>query len=163
MRFPGTITVPDAAFEQVIESAARSFRLHGFRDIVLLGDHGDYQKNLAKVAATLEPRMGGVTGARPRDPRVLPGERHGLRQALKSRGYSDEEIGTHAGLADTSLALAIDPGLVRRDQLEAGGPGRTANGVAGDPRRATAELGQARRRRDRAATVDAIRRATAKR
>ena len=41
MRFPGTITVPDAVFEKLIESAARSFRLHGFRDIVLLGDHGD--------------------------------------------------------------------------------------------------------------------------
>jgi creatinine amidohydrolase len=29
MRFPGTTTVPVAVFEQVIESAARSFRLHG--------------------------------------------------------------------------------------------------------------------------------------
>ena len=53
MRFPGTITVPDAAFEQVIESAAKSFRLHGFRDIVLIGDHGGYQKSLAAVAARL--------------------------------------------------------------------------------------------------------------
>ena len=123
MRFPGTITVPDAVFEQVIESAARSFRLHGFRDIVLLGDHGDYQKSLAKVAARLN-----------REWAASPARVHAIleyyrasgadfRQSLKSRGYSDEEIGTHAGLADTSLALAIDPGLVRRDKLEAGGRG----------------------------------------
>ena len=46
MRFPGTITIPDAAFEKVLESAARSFRQHGFRDVVFLGDHGGYQKDL---------------------------------------------------------------------------------------------------------------------
>src|SRR5438874_9395824 len=33
MRFPGTITVPNATFEQVLESAARSFKAHGFRDV----------------------------------------------------------------------------------------------------------------------------------
>ncbi len=86
-----------------------------------------------------------------------------FRQSLKSQGYSDEEIGTHAGLADTSLALAIDPGLVRRDKLEAGGRGAPSNGVAGDPRRATAALGQPGIDAIVATTVDAIRRATAKR
>src|SRR6476660_9844880 len=30
MRFPGTITVPDQAFQQVLEYAARSFKLAGF-------------------------------------------------------------------------------------------------------------------------------------
>ena len=43
MRFPGTISVPEAAFETILESAARSFKLHGFKDIVFLGDHGGYQ------------------------------------------------------------------------------------------------------------------------
>src|SRR3954464_4827075 len=38
MKFPGTISISDAAFESVLEGAARSFRQHGFRDIVLLGD-----------------------------------------------------------------------------------------------------------------------------
>src|SRR5260221_8620060 len=46
MRFPGTITVSDQAFEQVLEQAARSFKLHGFRDIVLIGDHGGYQADM---------------------------------------------------------------------------------------------------------------------
>ena len=54
MRFPGTITVPDATFEKVLEYAARSFRLHGFRDIVFLGDHGGYQKSLKAVADRLD-------------------------------------------------------------------------------------------------------------
>ncbi len=109
MRFPGTITVPEATFEQVLESAARSFRLHGFRDIVLLGDHGGYQKSLRAVADRLN-----------REWAATPVRVHAIdeyyrvaettyAQALRSRGYRDDEIGTHAGLADTSLALAIDP------------------------------------------------------
>src|SRR5450432_4046513 len=53
MRFPGTITVPDATFEKLLEAAARSFRLHGFRDVVFLGDHGGYQKNELAVADRL--------------------------------------------------------------------------------------------------------------
>src|SRR5664279_1887204 len=53
MRFPGTITMPDATFEKVLESAARSFKHHGFRDIVFLGDHGGYQKDLRAVADRL--------------------------------------------------------------------------------------------------------------
>src|ERR1043166_2532068 len=40
MRFPGTITIPESVFEATLESAARGFRENGFRDIVLLGDHG---------------------------------------------------------------------------------------------------------------------------
>src|SRR5438874_7634298 len=51
MRFPGTITVPDDVFQRVLESAARSVRLHGFRDIVFLGDHGSTQAGENAVAA----------------------------------------------------------------------------------------------------------------
>src|SRR5438270_8664428 len=50
MRFPGTISVPERAFEAVLESAARSFKRHGFRDIVFIGDHSGYQKNEQAVA-----------------------------------------------------------------------------------------------------------------
>src|SRR5437763_10866119 len=53
MRFAGTISIPEAAFEATLEGAARSFRQHGFRDIVLIGDHGGYQKSLVRVAARL--------------------------------------------------------------------------------------------------------------
>ena len=53
MRFPGTITMPGETFERVLEYAARSFKLHGFRDIVFLGDHGDYQANAKAIAGRL--------------------------------------------------------------------------------------------------------------
>src|SRR6201985_817388 len=50
MRFPGTITVPEEAFDKILEYAARSFKLAGFRDIVFLGDHGSYQKDEKMIA-----------------------------------------------------------------------------------------------------------------
>ena len=86
-----------------------------------------------------------------------------LKRALKSRGYSDAEIGTHAGVADTSLTLAIDPALVRRDKLASSAANGPADGVTGDPRRSSAELGQLGVDAIVAATVDAIRRATVRR
>jgi len=61
-------------------------------------------------------------------------------KALKARGYSEAEIGTHAGLADTALALAVDNALVRSGAL--GAKASASEGVYGDPRRASAELGQ---------------------
>ena len=161
MRFPGTITVPNATFEQVLESAARSFKAHGFRDIVFLGDHGGYQSSERTVADRLD-----------REWRSTPVRVHAVTeyyqatmtsfpQQLKNRGYADAEIGTHAGLADTSLTLAVDPRLVRADQL-AGKP-EAAAGVYGDPRRSSAELGQLGVDAIVAQTVAAINAATKRR
>src|SRR5271165_2378201 len=38
MRYPGTITVTDEAFEKTLEYAALSMKLHGFQNIVMIGD-----------------------------------------------------------------------------------------------------------------------------
>src|SRR4030081_3871994 len=54
MRFPGTISIPDQTFQQMLEYAARSLKLHGFRDIVFLGDHGGYQKDEQAGAVRLD-------------------------------------------------------------------------------------------------------------
>jgi creatinine amidohydrolase len=165
MRYPGTISITDAAFEAVLESAARSFRQHGFRDIVFLGDHGGYQKQQERVAARLNRQWAATT----------PGCRvHALTEyyratqtevveMLKSRGFRAEEIGSHAGLADTAMAMAVDPSLVRADQLAAAAKGGDHAGVYGDPRRATAELGEAAIDRIVELSVAAIREHTSRR
>jgi creatinine amidohydrolase/Fe(II)-dependent formamide hydrolase-like protein len=76
---------------------------------------------------------------------------------LKQRGFADAEIGTHAGLADTALSLAVDPALVRPAQMAAGAQGGVRAGVHGDPTRATAELGRIGVERIVDASVTAIR------
>jgi creatinine amidohydrolase len=160
MRFPGTITVPDATFEKTLEYAARSFRRAGFRDIVFLGDHGGYQKNELAVAARLN-REWQAQGTRVHAiEEYYRATQTAYAQMLKRRGYSDDEIGSHAGLADTALTLALAPDQVRADRLASAGKPTAEQGVYGDPRRATAELGQLGVDIIVAQTVEAIRKAT---
>ena len=163
MRFPGTITVPDATFERVLESAGRSFKLHGFRDIVFIGDHGSYQKSLTAVAQRLNREWAATPARAHAILEYYQASTTPYSQALRARGVRDEEIGSHAGLADTSLAWAIDSALVRRDKLAAAATGGIAEGVTGDPRRSSAEFGQLGVDAIVTATVEAIRRATAHR
>jgi creatinine amidohydrolase len=98
MRFPGTISVPDAAFDQILEYAARSLKLHGFKDIVFLGDHGGYQANERNVAGKLN-REWATSNAR-----ALAITQHydatqvQFVQILKTKGFTASEIGSHAGL-----------------------------------------------------------------
>ena len=142
MRYPGTITVPADVYRKVLDSAARSLRLAGFRDIVFLGDHGDYQKDNEIVARQLDREWAGSPVRVYAIVEYYRAATDGFAKSLKARGYSDAEIGLHAGLADTALALAVDPGLVRPEQQQST-PGTSAPpGVSGDPRRATAELGK---------------------
>ena len=144
MRFTGTISIPDAAFEAVLEATARSFRQHGFRDVVFLGDHGGYQKSEERVAAKLNREWAAQPACRVHAlVDYYRATQTGYVDALKARGFGLDEIGTHAGLADTALALAIDPALVRRDVLVNNPKAGVRDGVYGDPRRSTAELGQA--------------------
>jgi creatinine amidohydrolase/Fe(II)-dependent formamide hydrolase-like protein len=142
MRYPGTITVPADAYRKVLESAARSFRLAGFRDIVFLGDHGDYQRDNAVVARQLNREWAGSPARVHALAEYYRAATDGFARTLKARGFGDAEIGAHAGLADTALALAVDPRLVRAEQQQSATGTSALPGVSGDPRRATAELGK---------------------
>ena len=140
MKFPGTVTTPSAAFRATLSAAAGSFRKHGFRDVVLIGDHGGYQNDLRAVADALGRDWAGSPARVHYIAEYYRSTQTAYVAALKARGYSAGEIGTHAGLADTSLTLALAPGLVMTDGLKSGAGVR--EGVYGDPRRASAALGQ---------------------
>ena len=173
MKFAGTISISDETFKALLDSAARSFAQHGFTDIVFIGDHGSYQSQLAAVADGLNKRWKGTSATRTGAPlrahfiadyyrtSVAP-----YTKILREKGLTDTQIGLHAGTADTSLMLAVDPDQVRvnriNDAAEAkhGGP---ANGVSGDPRAATAALGQLGVDAMVAASVSEIRKALAAR
>jgi creatinine amidohydrolase len=86
MKHPGTITVPADAFEKTLASVARSLKHHGFKRVVLLGDHGGYIPSLRVVAHQVD----GV---------IVP-----------EAYYREME---HAGADDTAATLAVDPALVR--------------------------------------------------
>jgi creatinine amidohydrolase len=141
MRFPGTISVPDAAFETILESAARSFKQHGFKDIVFLGDHGGYQANEKTVANKLNREWASSNVRAHAVTQYYDAAQVDFGQILKAKGFTLSEIGTHAGLNDTSLMLALDPSLVREGRLSDGSKFGRADGVYGDPSKASARLG----------------------
>ncbi len=163
MRFPGTVTIPDETFQKVLEYAARSFKAHGFRDIVFLGDHGGTQADQKAVAGRLN-REWAATSVRVHSIeeyyRAADVE---FPRLLRARGYREDEVGSHAGLADTSLMLAVDPRVVRSDRLRPAPGPQEASGVSGDPTRASAELGQLGVEMIVARTADAVRKSIARR
>ncbi len=156
MRYAGTISISDTAFEATLEGAARSLRRHGLRDVVFLGDHGGYRASLDRVAAKLNLEWGAAARVHAL-PEYYRATQADFAATLKARGFSSDEIGLHAGLADTALMLALDPTQVRMDAVAARPRGSAADGVAGDPRRASAELGRVGVEHIVQATVAAIR------
>ena len=141
MRFPGTISVPEAAFEAILESAARGFKQHGFKDIVFLGDHGGYQANEKNVANKLNREWASSNVRAHAVTQYYEAAQIDFARILKDQGFTLSEIGTHAGLNDTSLMLALDPSLVREDRLSNLSKFGSADGVYGDPSKASARLG----------------------
>lgn len=142
MRFPGTLTLPPAVFRSMIASIAASLKQHGFKDVVLIGEHGSYQGELAGVAADLNRRWAATPARAYFVPEYYRAATVGFTPLLRAHGFSDAEIGTHAGVADTSLTMAIAPGAVRADGVKSGANLDAAHGVYGDPRRSNAEVGK---------------------
>lgn len=156
MRYPGSITIPADAFRKTIESAARSFKLAGFRDIVFLGDSGDYQKDNQAVADALNREWAGTPVRAHAIVEYYRAATVGFAESLRKQGHPDSEIGPHAGLADTSLMLAVEPSQVRAGELSA----KAMPGVTGSPAKASAALGRPAADAVVAQAVTAIRVAT---
>ncbi len=142
MKFAGTISIPSAAFEATLVGAAESFRAHGFRDIVFLTDHGGYLKSVERAVATLNRKWAATAARAHALPEYYRASTSGFAAILAQHGIGAAEAGTHAGLADTALMLALDPSLVHADALKGAPSPTVAQGLHGDPRRATAALGQ---------------------
>ena len=157
MRWAGTISISDDAFKAVLDGAARSFRQHGFTDVVLIGDHGGYQPQLAAVAAKLNRDWAGTPARAHFIAAYYLATQSAFIQALRAAGVGEKQIGSHAGAADTALMLATDPALVNPEELVDAAKGVPANGVTGDPRAATAALGRLGTDAVVEATVRAIR------
>jgi creatinine amidohydrolase len=159
MRYPGTISVPPETFVRTLEAAAQSFRRHGFRDVVFLGDHGGYQQDLRRAAERLNRAWSALPVRAHAVPEYYRAVDVDFPELLRQQGFADAEIGRHAGLADTSLMLALDASHVRVERLQSVPPPGNVAGVAGDPRRADAHAGALGVDRIVATTVSAIRRA----
>ena len=163
MKFAGTLSVPPEAFGGIVEGAARSLKQHGFKDIILIGDHGGYQPQLNTIADRLS-REWSLGAARVHFIEAYyQSAQKPFADALRSKGLSDFQIGTHAGSADTSLTMALAPQMVRPELLDEAAQRGPAAGTVGDPRKASLALGELGVELIVARTVEAIKAAQARR
>ncbi len=135
MAFPGTVSVPPDVYAAVLEGAAASFKAHGFRTIVLMGDHGQTQAPQAQVAEKLT-KAWAAAGVR-----VLNAHNYyannGGTAWLVAQGESRAAFGSHAGIEDTAQLMAVLPSGVRFAGFKP-----DADGASGDASRATAARGE---------------------
>ncbi len=151
-KWPGSVNLPGPVFSAVNEAVVDSMVVNGFKNIVLMGDHGGGQRELEDLAKRLDRKYaakgchvyfcGDVYAKTSADVGAWVKE-HGLPPA------------THGGIRDTSLLMFLGgDSYVRRDKLVAGDPvlapgqqpdtakPRVDNGVTGDPRPSTPEFGK---------------------
>jgi len=139
---PGLISLPSPAYDMLLDAAARSLKVHGFKDILFIGDSGPNQPGMTNVANKLNTEWNG-TGVKVfaltdyySESRV-----HHRAWLQAAYGYDPEAVGNHAGISDTSQLLFIRPSGIRKDQMKPWG-GPQDSGVSGDPSKATAEIGK---------------------
>jgi creatinine amidohydrolase len=159
LAFPGSLSIPEPVFIDTVIGCVRSLAPHGFTTFVLLSAHGGNFAALEKAAIALrrefEPK--GVTiidfagrAALQRTMEVMIG-------AAAKFGRPQDVDAIHADVTETSILLARHRPLVHQDRVEVGAMGRidldelltkglraiTPNGILGDPRGATPEIGEA--------------------
>jgi creatinine amidohydrolase/Fe(II)-dependent formamide hydrolase-like protein len=142
MTKPGTITLPQDRFVDLLVDAGESLRAGGFTTVILVGDSGGNQDGMQEAAERLNASWKGH-GARA----VWIGDYYtkgaaDVRTYLTGLGYALDDVGSHAGMTDTSKLMYLHPSLIRRDKLANKG-GSPESGVSGDPTKASAELGKA--------------------
>ena len=159
MAFPGTVTLTTGTFAAVVREYVTSLHTHGWTRFLVVTGHGGNNATLTTVAQDLLVSHPGVQLA------------WSPLTALASdavAAMNPSAVTGHSGEAETAQMLHLAPHLVHPDRLE---PGTTtpdqlddvsrtarhhaqpaltlpydrlsANGVLGDPRRATAEDGAA--------------------
>lgn len=141
MAFPGTISISEQTFTEILVSAAESLRLHGFTTVAFISDSGDSQRAQARAVEQLQKRWQEGT-ARALHVSAYYSD-NGQAGWLQEQGETDAAIGRHAGIRDTSELLAVHPEGVRTDRARPGHAREmTSSGVDGDPTRATAARGR---------------------
>jgi creatinine amidohydrolase/Fe(II)-dependent formamide hydrolase-like protein len=152
---PGTIGLTAPLFAALNEQVAEQLIKTGFKNVVLMGDHGGGQKELAEVAKKLDEKYAAQGTRVVFCDEVYQKANDDFDKWLAANRYP---LSSHAGIPDTSemLYLGGDKGWVRKELVatalgdpvrkpgEARDPNakRVANGITGDARPSTAELGK---------------------
>ena len=122
MMFPGTFGVREETYEALLDDIATSLKLHGFKNIVFIGDSGGNQQGMKAVAEKLNERW---SGSDVRAHAVIEFYTPGWEDTEK---YTEEVLGVSEGESDghhddiwvTAMMMVTDPETVRyRQRMDA--------------------------------------------
>jgi creatinine amidohydrolase/Fe(II)-dependent formamide hydrolase-like protein len=156
---PGTIGLTGDLLEKVLERMVEQSITTGFKNVVVMGDHGGGQgegdKNIYRKVATAMDAKYGASGVHVfYCDQVYEPANHAMEEKLAAQGYPRA---THAGIHDTSIMMYLDKDgtYVRKSLLPTavgvpigadGKPHPTAdspkNGIMGDARRSSVAIGK---------------------
>jgi len=158
-KLPGTIGLSNEAFALINKEVAEQLIITGFKNVVLMGDHGGGQAQLGEVAKELDAKYKDKGVRVVWCDEVYAKAQGDFDKWLEANGYP---VSSHAGIPDTSEMLYLrtrdggDKGYTRKELIPTalgdppGGRGQTRdpnvklidNGIQGDARRSTVELGK---------------------
>ena len=127
---PGTITLPEDRFVDLLVSAGRSLKAGGFTNVLFVGESGGNRTGMRSAAGKLNALWQG-SGAKAYwvDDYYTKAHREQETFAAKFLGVPEAQVGNHANLLDTSELLFVAPQHIRRDRLV--GNDYDNNGVSG--------------------------------
>ncbi|MGE0042714.1 MAG: creatininase family protein [Vicinamibacterales bacterium] len=137
---PGTITLPDDRFIELLVDAGRSLKSGGFKTVLFIGESGGNRNGMREAANRLNETWQGAARAFWIDDYYTKSHAEQNQWITKNLGIPEDKIGGHANLLDTSELLLVAPQHVRRDRLT--GNTYEGNGVSGDPAQSSPEMGR---------------------
>jgi creatinine amidohydrolase len=161
MAFAGTLTLGRETFLAVCRDYCASLARHGFERICFVPTHGGNFKPLQEGLADLNEAAGAACSVEAYTDLMEVIDT--WREVAESEAGLGDRVGGHADLAETSVMLAMHPDLVRRElaaegfrpDAESGAHAAlveriiaegfatvTPNGILGDARGGTGELGE---------------------
>jgi creatinine amidohydrolase len=139
MKYPGTIGVTEDTFRRLLTDVCSSLRVHGFRTILLIGDHGPDQDGHEQVAADLSKKWAdGKTRVRYIADYYDDGD---VAKWLAGQGLKEVDEGLHDDFMMEAQMMTVDPSTVRMKERLAAGRFRI-NGIDLAPAEKTVEWGR---------------------
>lgn len=157
MAFAGSITLRKSTFEAIVTDYVTSLAHHGFKKIMIIPTHGGNFKPLQEMFPRLKQAAPSANIQVFTDLEKTVQVWKSVVQSISGLG---NRVGGHADIAETSIMLHMYPDLIRIDLAEPGFANEVKgvvfdklikegfhvvapNGILGDARGATAQMGEA--------------------